>query len=204
MRERQAAQVAAALILRAGRAVGKFRLMKLMYLVEREAIKRHGFPVVFDDIYAMQNGMALSRTYDLMIQKPGTPTNGEWARYIERSSSGLITRRHVSTESLDDLTPNDVAVVDDVWRAHGRTSKDELIHTVHHQLDEWTTHWHDANRKKGAVLVPYAKVYQVLLGLNDEEAADAANEVAYFRAVSKPARPYADLRVQRRQVKQVH
>ena len=70
MRERLAAQVAAALILRAGRAVGALRLMKLMYLVEREAMKRHVRPIVFDDIFAMPNGMALSRTYDLMIQEP--------------------------------------------------------------------------------------------------------------------------------------
>lgn len=191
MRERLAAQVAAALILRAGRAVGKFRLMKLMYLVEREAMRRHVFPIVFDDIYAMQNGMALSRTYDLISQKPGTPTNGEWATYIERSSRGIIVRRHVSHESLDDLTPNDVSVIDDVWRTHGCKSQDELIHEVHHALAEWTAHWNDADRRRGAVLVPYTEMYRVLLGLDDEEAADAANEVAYFRTVGEPAKSAA-------------
>ena len=187
MRERLAAQVAVALILRAGKAVGALRLMKLMYLVEREAMKQHVLPIMFDDIYAMRNGMALSRTFDLMTAKPETPTNGEWARYIERSSHGLIVRRGVSTGSLDGLTPNDVAVIDHVWHTHGNKSKDELIHEVHHELTEWTTHWDDTERRQGAVLVPYAQMYQLLLGLGKEDAADAADEVAYFRTVDEPA-----------------
>ena len=187
MRERLAAQVAAGLILRASRAVGALRLMKLMYLVEREAMARHVFPIVFDDIHAMRNGMALSRTYDLMIQKPGTPTNGEWTRYIERSNRGLIVRHGVSAESLDGLTRNDVAAIDHVWHTHGRKSTDELIHDVHHALDEWAAHWNDPDRKRGAVPVPYAQMYQLLLGLGDEDAEDAASEVAYFRTVNEPA-----------------
>ena len=187
MRERLAAEVAAALITRAGGAVGALKLMKLMYLVEREAIRRHVFPIVFDDIYAMRNGMALSRTYDLMIQKPGTPTSGEWAGIIEHSPRGLIVRQGVPIESLDGLTPNDVAVIDDVWNSHGGKSKDDLIHDVHHALEEWTAHWDDAERRRGAVLVPYSEMYRLLLGLDEEDAVEAANEVAYFRTANEPA-----------------
>lgn len=187
MRERLAAEAAAALIMRAGGAVGALKLMKLMYLVERETMRRHVFPIVFDDIYAMRNGMALSRTYDLMIQKPGTPTNGEWERIIERSSLGLVVRQGVPVESLDGLTPNDVAVIDDVWHTHGGKSKDDLIHDVHHALAEWTAHWDDAERRRGAVLVPYSQMYQLLLGLDEEDAVEAANEVAYFRTANEPA-----------------
>ena len=44
MREQQAAQMAAAFIIRAGRPLGKIRLVKLMYLAERESMAGPGFP----------------------------------------------------------------------------------------------------------------------------------------------------------------
>ena len=50
MRKRQAAQLATAFILKAGKPVGVVRLMKLMYLAEREAIRRAGLPMVFDEV----------------------------------------------------------------------------------------------------------------------------------------------------------
>ena len=123
--------------------------IRLISYIRAVANGLNALPIMFDDIYAMWNGMALSRTFDLMTAKPETPTNGEWARYIERSSHGLIVRRGVSTGSLDGLTPNDVAVIDHVWHTHGNKSKDELIHEVHHELTEWTIHWDDAERKRG-------------------------------------------------------
>ena len=185
MRELQAAQVAAAFILRAGRPVGALRLTKLMYLAEREAIQRHVYPIVCDDIYAMRLGMAQSRTFDLMKGKPGTQTNGEWARHIgPPSHQGIGVRRGVRESSLDGLSANDIAVIDHVWRTHGGKSKDELIHEVHHGLEEWATHWYDEDKKSSAVQVPYESLFRLLRGMPEDQAADAAAEVAYIRSLA--------------------
>ena len=137
MRERQAAQMAAAFILRAGRAIGKLRLMKLMYLVERESMRRFVFPIVCDDVFATRHGMALSRTYDLIAGKPNTPTSGEWARHIVQTNRGLNVKRGVTDQSLGGLSRNDISVIDQVWQAHGDQNEDELVHVVHHELKEW-------------------------------------------------------------------
>lgn len=184
MRERQAAQLAAALILRAGRAVGVRKLMKLMYLAETEAMKRSGFPIAFDDIYAMRQGMVLSRTLDLMKHKAGTVTNGEWNRHIARPSyRGVDVQRGITEASLDGLSSNDIEVIDSVWNAHGSKNVDELVHVVHHGLGEWIEHWGDRSRKSGAVKVSYAKLYESVVGMSKVDAADVAEEVAYFKAM---------------------
>ena len=60
MRERQAAQMAVEFMHMAEGAIGKLRLIKLMYLAEREAMRRFLLPIVEDDICAMQRGMVLS------------------------------------------------------------------------------------------------------------------------------------------------
>ena len=184
MRERQAAQMAAAFILRAGRAVGVVRLMKLVYLAEREAMKRSVFPIAFDDIYAMREGMALSRTFDLMTRKSGTTTNGEWNQHIAPpSSQGISVRRGVTEKSLDGLSRNDIEVIDWVWGNYGEKSRDELVHEVHHRLDEWVEHWENWTRKSSAVKIPYATLYETVVGMSASDAADVAEEITYFQAM---------------------
>ncbi len=180
MRERHAAQLAAAFILKAGRALGVVRLMKLMYLAEREAMRRCGLPIVFDDVYAMREGMALSRTLDLMTAKQGTPTTGDWAEYIAPPSHrGLGVCQGVGPTSLDVLSRFDMEVVDHVWKRHGASSRDALVHEVHHRLDEWRKHWLDPNRASSAVVVPYDKLVPMVHSPTGQEAdANARLDIA--------------------------
>ena len=165
MQERQAAQLSAAFILKGGRAVGLVRLLKLVYLAEREAMGRSGFPIVMDEIYAMQAGMVLSRTFDLMKAKANTPTTGEWAEYIAPPSSrGINVRKGVGWSSLDAMSPDDLDIVAEVWARHGSKTKDELVHEVHHKLEEWVEFWGNPARRSGAVRVPYDKLFAIIRG----------------------------------------
>ena len=186
MRERQAAQLAAAFILRAGRPLGALKLMKLMYLAEREAMSRFVFPIVFDDIFALQRGMALSRTFKLLQREPGTPTNGEWDLFIGPTSHrGIPVRHPTNHDSLDSLSRNDIEVIDYVWGTYGKRSQDALIHEVHHALPEWVDSWEDPSRKSSAVPMSYERLFQTLRGMNAADAVDAAAEVAYFKAMGQ-------------------
>ena len=188
MDERKASHVAAAFVLRNRRPMGVLKLMKLMYLADREAMRRFVFPITFDGIYALRNGMALSRTYDLMIGKLGTPTNGEWARFMgPQSYQGVAVRSNVGKDDLDSLSPNDLEVIEHIWDKYGQLSRDEIVHEVHHQLKEWTEHWDDAKRKRSAVPVSYAKLCETLRGMSEDEASEAAEEIAYFQHVGEMA-----------------
>lgn len=189
MRERQAAQLAAAFILKAGRPVGAVRLMKLMYLAERESMRRTGLPIVFDEIYAMREGMMLSRTFDLMTAQQGNP-KGEWARYIAPlSHAGLGVCQGVGESSLDGLSRGDLDVIEFVWAKHGQGNRDKLVHDVHHKLDEWVAHWEDPSRRRAAVPVPYDKLVETIHGAGGGEAAmttraDIAAELFREQALS--------------------
>ncbi len=187
MRERQAAQMAAALIFKAGRPVGKLRLLKLMYLVERESMLQTGFPITFDEVFAMRQGMALSRTWNLMLGVKDTPTNGEWEKHIVRTNRGLMVKQGVGAEALDSLSPKDNQLIGEVWKLYGKRSRDDLIDLVHHKLAEWESHWRQP-RKSDSVLVPYETLYQTVLGLDLAQASEAAEEVAYFQAMNDPNR----------------
>lgn len=127
--------------------------------------------------------MRLSRTFDLMKGKAGTPADGEWDRDIVRTSRGLRVCRGVSLETLTGLSRDDIDVVDKVWAEYGQMHSDELVLGVHHKLDEWLDHWHDSSRRSQSVPVPYDTLYRTVVGLDAADAADAAGEVAYFQAM---------------------
>ena len=184
MREKQAAQVAAAFLLRAGEPIRPKKLTKLMYLVEQESIRQTAFPIVFDDIFAMRQGMVLSRTYDLMVEKPGTPTTGEWDQHIVRTSRGLNIRRGVSEKCLGGLSRRDVSIIDQVWQRYGYMSFDELVHEIHHRLEEWLKFWDDKRRRTSAIKLPYAHLVERLRGLSSADAVHVAEEIDYFQAIS--------------------
>src|SRR5205823_9295848 len=74
---------AAALLLaeQKGWKMSRLRLLKLLYIADRESIQETGFSITSDDVVAMEHGPVLSRTYDL-IKGQGDDAP-RWGRYIQ-------------------------------------------------------------------------------------------------------------------------
>ena len=169
MNERLATQMAVAFITKANGPVGRLRLIKLMYLAEREAMRRFLLPIIGDQIFAMRHGMALSNTARLARGKG--EADGEWNQHIVRTTQGLGTRRGVSAGSLGDPSKDDLGVIQRVWERYGDKSQDELVHDVHHKLPEWIDHWDNDDRKTHAVPVTYETLYRTICeGVNEADA----------------------------------
>ena len=175
MRERQAAQMAVVFIRRANRGIGKLRLVKLMYLAEREAMRRFLLPIVEDDVCAMQKGMGLSQTWRLARGLGSAESTGAWDSYIVKTAHGLDVRKRVSMKSLDGLSDDDLDVIEQVSDEYGTMNENELVYDVHHELPEWIDHW-NSDRKSLSVTVPYAMLYQSICGVDEIEARYLADE----------------------------
>lgn len=173
--ERLATQMAVAFIAKANRPVGWLKLVKLMYLAEREAMRRFLLPIIGDDIFAMRHGMASSNTARLAQGKG--EAYGEWSQHIVRTAQGLGIRKGVSTESLDCLSEDDLGVIQSVWDDYGDKNQDELVHVVHHRLPEWIEHWGNvADRKTHAVPVPHETLYRTFSKVTEADARYLAEE----------------------------
>ncbi len=171
MSERLATQMAVAFIAKANRPVGRLRLLKLMYLAEREAMRRFLRPIIGDRILAMREGMALSDTARLARGKG--EADGEWNRHIVRNAQGLGIRKGMSGRPLDCLGSDDLEVIQSVWHRYGDKSQDELVHGVHHKLPEWIEHRYDDDRGPQAVPVSYETLYRTICKPEDYRAAEA-------------------------------
>ena len=167
--------MAVAFLHRANRAIGKLRLIKLMYLAEREAMRRFLLPVVEDDICAMPKGMGLSETWRL-ARGLSAKSTGEWATHIVQTPRGLGVRKGVPVRSLNGLSDDDLDVIQSVWDDFGAMNEDELVHDVHHKLPEWVHHWAADGRRSHSVTVPYVALYQSICGVDETEARYLAEE----------------------------
>lgn len=134
--ERRAAQMAAYFLDKAGGKMPLLKLMKLMYLADRESLRQYGYPITFDAINSMDHGPVLSRSYDLA--KGAVESNVEgWDHWIsDRENHDVSLNRACNRDALLDLSDVEVAVLATVWRNFGHMTKWQ-IRDYTHTLPEW-------------------------------------------------------------------
>ncbi len=82
--QRKAIEASATLLrLHPGRVMDRKRLLALLYMVDRECLKRTGRPVIGGKLTAMKHGPIHSEVYDLI--KGGGNSQAEWSRHFENN-----------------------------------------------------------------------------------------------------------------------
>jgi len=79
--EQRTAQAAAFFLHKAEGRMPLFKLMKLLYLAERESYRRYGEPISGDQLVSTPHGPALSLTLDMM--NGGGDAQDGWNHWIE-------------------------------------------------------------------------------------------------------------------------
>ena len=134
--ERKAVQAAARLIQHSGGEMNYLALMKLLYLVDREALLRFGRPITGDRVVAMKHGPVLSRVYDLVSQKKQENSESEWHKFIPRPNAYVFTVRFSGVPDAGELSEAELALIDEIYaKFRGWNEWDLVAHT--HQLPEW-------------------------------------------------------------------
>lgn len=133
--EEKATALAVFFLDREGGKMEDLKLMKLMYLSERESLRRTGSSITGDLFYSMKNGPVLSHTLDIMSPRDQADLASIWRRHISVPSEFWLK----IVERLDPtgyLSEAEVGIASDVWTTHGRKSKWELVDLVH-TFEEW-------------------------------------------------------------------
>ena len=169
MSERRAARMAVAFIERAGGPIGRTKLLRLMYLAEREAMRRLLLPIIEDDVCATQDGMVLSRTSRL-AKADGSTKSADWGARVVQTPHGLAVREGAPAAAPDDLGDDELEAVQRVWDDHDTMTADELARDVHRRLPEWLEHWPPTDAKATSVPVSRLQLHQSVCGVNEAEA----------------------------------
>lgn len=136
-REDRATQAAARLLKLRGGQMSYLKLLKMMYLADREALRSLGRPITYDRYCSMKEGPVLSKTYDLIRYE--TPPGEEvsyWRQHISSPRDYSVQLLHDDPPS-DQLSAAEEAILAGVFAVWGHRSRWE-IRDFTHTLPEYT------------------------------------------------------------------
>ena len=122
--ERKATQMAAFFLGQTpeGR-IAHLKLMKLLYLADREAVRTFGWPISGDRLVSMPHGPVLSQTLNLMDGDVESQPGG-WEAWISgKENHELSLRQPLDVVALDELAPAEIDVLKAVWSRFGHMGK---------------------------------------------------------------------------------
>lgn len=135
-REDKATQAAARLLKLRGGKMSHLKLIKLLYLVEREALTRFGAPLSFDTYVSMPHGPVVSSTLD-RINTWEAYRGGYWDRHIAPKVEHEVRLRDSAIVPEDQLSAAELALIDEIFSRYGTWSRWALVELTH-TLPEWT------------------------------------------------------------------
>lgn len=135
--ERKVAQIAAYLLQKRGGKMSHLKLMKLMYLADRESYLQHGCSISEDCAVSMAKGPVLSQTLDLMDGDASVLTQKEWDSWISPKANHEVSLAHpINLHSLDELSASEICILDEIYKQYGHMGRWELAELTH-DFPEW-------------------------------------------------------------------
>jgi uncharacterized phage-associated protein len=130
--ERRSVEALAHLLAKGGGKLHIISLMKLVYLAERESLRRFNKPICGDCYVSMPHGPVLSQVYDF-VKNEAEDFSTLCNEHMVRRGDDIVLKNACARESLCDAFAQ---VLDDVWAQFGHLGPWELRdHT--HTLPEW-------------------------------------------------------------------
>lgn len=142
--EEKVAQMAAYLLLKRGGRMAYLKLMKLLYLANRQSMIRHGRMMGEDKLYSMPHGPVMSTTLDL-IRGRADIDGDYWYRLIKTDHHDVCLRTDPremdADEVFDELSRADIRILDEIYAQYGHMNRYELRDMTH--LRNVCPEWHD-------------------------------------------------------------
>ncbi|MGH2346765.1 MAG: Panacea domain-containing protein [Chloroflexota bacterium] len=177
--EAKAAQAAALLLRLRGGRMHYLKLLKLLYIADREAIRRWGVSVTMDHYVSMDHGPVPSNTYRLMVDDIAKPN---WRRLIS-PPLGEYEVELVATEVYNDLLSRaEEALLNEVYAHWGSRSRWDIVEHVH-TYSEW-------RNPRGSAVPIHLRDILLGVGFTEDDAravqSELGAEAAAERALSEP------------------
>ena len=111
-----------------------FKILKLMYLAERESILCFAEPMCGDDMYSLPHGPILSKTADFMR---GMIQASEWCEMIRPDGQYALALVDPNTRGYRKLSRADKKILDDIWETQKNRTWTEMRDWTHKNCPEW-------------------------------------------------------------------
>lgn len=136
--ERKVAQMAAFFLGQSQEKMPHLKLMGLLYLSDREAVRAFGWTISGNSLISMLHGPILSHTLNLMDGDVESQT-GSWEEWIssDKENHELSLRQPLDADALDELAPAEIEVLKAIWDKFGAMDKLEIRNWTRRHCAEW-------------------------------------------------------------------
>ena len=135
--EAKAAQAAARLLSNNGGRMNYMKLIKLLYLIDREALNRWGRPVSTDRYVSMDHGPVLSSILDLINHGAEPGTKSPWMELISAPEKYDVRLRSAEPPADDELSKAEEELIDEIFTRFRTTGQWDVVDYLHRTVDEW-------------------------------------------------------------------
>ena len=162
-----------------GKKMSIMKLIKLLYLSERECIGGHGVTICDDKLFSLPRGPVLSHTYDLLAGKTNAAQE-DWLKWIDASDTFDIKikdNKTVIRKDLGRLSQLDHDIMQKIWDTFGSMTADQLSDYTHNpeKIPEWQ------NPHGSSLPIEYEDVFKAY-GCNEREAKDYSDEIRFHQS----------------------
>jgi len=176
---RRVAQIAAFFANKEGGVIPVLKLIKLLYLADRESLGRYGEPITYDLPVSMDHGPTLSRSLNLIDGNVNGPPAAQWDEWMNpRQGHDVSLKRQFAREDLDELSDADLEVIELVWRQFGHMDRWTISKWTHDNCAEWE------DPKGSSIPIDEAKRLRAI-GTAPERAAVLAGEIRAERELDR-------------------
>jgi uncharacterized phage-associated protein len=130
--EQKATEAAVRLLHLRGGRMHYLKLLKLLYIADREALHRWGIPISHDNYVSMDHGPVLSQTYNL-IRDGGSRF---WSEHISAPFDDYEIRLTGEPPHVMKLSVAEERLLDEIFERYGQLNRWDLVDETH-KFPEW-------------------------------------------------------------------
>lgn len=132
---RKAAQAAAYFTCLSKSKIDKLKLIKLMYLSERESINKRRRPMFFDEFYSIKDGPICSDALNALNGDLDTNIWGGYLKLDNRKTISLVD--NYRKEDLSEVSVSDFSILEAVWGKFGHMTSCDIRSWTHENCREY-------------------------------------------------------------------
>ncbi len=174
--EERATQIAAKLLEKHDEKMKYLKLIKLLYIIDRQSLRRHGYPLTGDTYYSLPHGPIVSEIQDLITDDPEFVRSDYWKDYIKTRDEDVILEKQPSTDLLSSAASE---IIEEVDNEYGRYNRWELS-----EITEGFPEYEDPGKSR--IEITYEDILKAV-GKKEEakELSSEIEDINFFRKTLK-------------------
>ncbi len=135
--EKKTTQAASLFLKKNGGEMSYMKLIKLLYLADREALMLWERPLTGDTYFSMKRGPVLSNVLDI-ISNGGDPENSSyWYKYISQPKNYNVELKEKELPETDTLSQREMDLIDELSEKFKDFDRWDMVKFCHDFLPEW-------------------------------------------------------------------